>query len=375
MDIYSEATIENISSEICDTLQHASFDSNNWHRVAEIFTQRFPGSFTTLICHSHSRRELDFFVCNNLEEHFLDAYQNHYAFVNPWLHVWDREKSGTIRIAEQHSPARLMSGTEFYEDWLIPVGRAEGSAAIKLGGDTEFLAHMPIHYDLKRAPAYDRAVEAVLHRISGTLMMALRTAQGASEAWQRASAQTAIKMRSEPVFVVDGKLRILDTNFERDPDLRHPEINVRGGILRLEATSANSWLSQTLALAETRSFSINWSQAFETASGPLLIEIVPLKQPNFASIFPVSSLYAVVLRSPSKNGGAGDIRAFADLYRLTPAEMRLCEFLAEGLSLAEAADTLELTQGTVRVRLKRIFQKTDTHRQGQLVSLLSKFQR
>ncbi|MEZ4217763.1 MAG: hypothetical protein R3E88_14865 [Myxococcota bacterium] len=54
-------------------------------------------------------------------------------------------------------------------------------------------------------------------------------------------------------------------------------------------------------------------------------------------------------------------------YGLTPAEARLAALLASDFTLDEAAEHLGLTVGTVRTRLKRLFEKTGTNRQASLV--------
>ena len=59
------------------------------------------------------------------------------------------------------------------------------------------------------------------------------------------------------------------------------------------------------------------------------------------------------------------------LFGLTPAECRLAGLLHEGLELSAAAEKLSVTQGTARFMMKRILQKTGTHRQSQLIRLLS----
>jgi DNA-binding CsgD family transcriptional regulator len=59
------------------------------------------------------------------------------------------------------------------------------------------------------------------------------------------------------------------------------------------------------------------------------------------------------------------------LYGLTPAESRLVSFLLEGLDLKIAAEHLRVTTGTARFMLKQVFHKTSTHRQSQLIRLLS----
>lgn len=62
--------------------------------------------------------------------------------------------------------------------------------------------------------------------------------------------------------------------------------------------------------------------------------------------------------------------AFARLYKLTGGELRVVLALAEGLGGKEAAEMLGISEPTVRSHLQRIFAKTDTTRQAELLSLL-----
>ena len=58
------------------------------------------------------------------------------------------------------------------------------------------------------------------------------------------------------------------------------------------------------------------------------------------------------------------------LYGFTPAETRLAVLFTQGLTLSEIAEQLGITQGTARNHLKAIYQKTNTHRQSQLIMQL-----
>lgn len=58
------------------------------------------------------------------------------------------------------------------------------------------------------------------------------------------------------------------------------------------------------------------------------------------------------------------------LYKLTPGESRIATSLAQGHSLQDAADRLEISVTTVRTHLSRIYDKTGTSRQSELVALL-----
>lgn len=60
------------------------------------------------------------------------------------------------------------------------------------------------------------------------------------------------------------------------------------------------------------------------------------------------------------------------LYTLSPVEGRLATSLAAGAQLADAARAMGIQEQTARSYLKQIFLKTDTNRQGELVSLMLK---
>ena len=58
------------------------------------------------------------------------------------------------------------------------------------------------------------------------------------------------------------------------------------------------------------------------------------------------------------------------LYGFTPGETRLANLLMSGKSLADACDELGVRLSTGCSHLRKIFKKTKTHRQGELVALL-----
>lgn len=66
-----------------------------------------------------------------------------------------------------------------------------------------------------------------------------------------------------------------------------------------------------------------------------------------------------------------DWQIFSRAFGLTPGEARLAAGLATGASLESVAGTLGIARETARNRVKSVFQKTDTHRQADLVALLA----
>jgi len=62
-------------------------------------------------------------------------------------------------------------------------------------------------------------------------------------------------------------------------------------------------------------------------------------------------------------------RVFSELFSLTTAEMRVLSLLLEGGSVNHAAGRLNIAQSTVQTHMKRILEKTGTHRQAELVKI------
>ncbi|MDP3255860.1 helix-turn-helix transcriptional regulator [Bosea sp. (in: a-proteobacteria)] len=118
------------------------------------------------------------------------------------------------------------------------------------------------------------------------------------------------------------------------------------------------------AFGERRSSLILRSERGEVA--PLSICVVPAS-PRRAEGPPPDRLLVAL-----KPLGQGDEIAASSrqLFAFTDCESRIASALAGGLSLAQAAGLQGIRISTARTHLARIFQKTDTRQQSQLVALL-----
>ena len=104
----------------------------------------------------------------------------------------------------------------------------------------------------------------------------------------------------------------------------------------------------------------------------LMIRVNPLanhrKEKGYASVVD-RDLAIVFITDPMRRQEApSDL--LMRLFGLSSAEGRLLEKLVSGRSVKQAASDLGITGDTARSYLKVIFQKTDTHRQTDLVRLV-----
>jgi DNA-binding NarL/FixJ family response regulator len=101
---------------------------------------------------------------------------------------------------------------------------------------------------------------------------------------------------------------------------------------------------------------------------PVVLHILPLKR-DAHDLFGGGDLL-VVATMISASALVPSPTILTGLFDLTPAEVRLATALAKGLNLKMAAAEAGLQFSTVRTYLNRIFRKTGTNQQSQLVALL-----
>jgi DNA-binding CsgD family transcriptional regulator/PAS domain-containing protein len=146
-----------------------------------------------------------------------------------------------------------------------------------------------------------------------------------------------------------------------DGVLRAAEPQAQAELTRLVAEASRCGASATGCGGTLHVTTASGGSALALLVTPLRLERQALDDPRV--------LAAVFLRDPDRRPAATE-EALQQLYGLTRAESRLASLLVSGLSLEEAAKRLGVTTNTARTHLKRVFAKTRTSRQGDLVSLL-----
>jgi DNA-binding CsgD family transcriptional regulator len=103
----------------------------------------------------------------------------------------------------------------------------------------------------------------------------------------------------------------------------------------------------------------------ETAHTPLVVRVVP--GPELHSWPGTTGRTALLKLYDQDMGMVVDESALSRIYGLTRGEAALATHLIQGRSLEEAAEKLFISLHTARTHLKRIFMKTDTHRQPEFL--------
>lgn len=252
--------------------------------------------------------------------------------------------------AELPRDERRCVGSRVFDDGrsdaLVGFQRQAGEAAFN-ASDVEFLARLSPHLELAC-------------RLSSEFSR-LRL--------QAAVARQALDRLATPIWVLDIDGTVLFTNHAADQGL--PGMFVRMGKLQADSAQVASRLSTLIAQA-SGSKPRTGALSLDTDDGSrhtVLVAPLPPDSPLAADW--QRPLVLLMAHNPSASDAQQPLEVLTALYGLSPAECRLAALLLEGYTPAEAADRLMVQVSTVRTQLKSMFWKTGTHRQGELVKLLS----
>lgn len=218
---------------------------------------------------------------------------------------------------------------------------------------------------------FDPGEVAVLSQLSRRLTEAatLSTAIGRATI---TSITNALDLIQRPALAVDRLGGVLGINSKADGYLGR-EILIRNGRLTLLDKDASSELTKLIdQLKDTTDFEAAQLAPVvvrRAAKRPLVVQPLPVPP---ASRSPFLGARAILVLKDLETDAAFNQDLIAKVFELTPAQARLAIRLAGGSSVEEAALESGVALETARSHLKAIFNKTETHRQGELVALLNK---
>jgi DNA-binding CsgD family transcriptional regulator len=367
-----------ISADVAGAIDAAIFGSEPWDRMAVLLSDAFPGSFSAMWNMNFAENSLNFSTIQNIDPAFARSFNEHFAYVNPWMSYWSSIRSGKVVASEESCPARTFARTEFYNDWLMPQKDVEAAAGMKLVGDRGEMIQLVLRFPLSLSETYGRAAVEVITRFRGNLERAVDLARLLRHGAEISVAGAAIVERSRcAAFVVDGNRVLREANPAAERLFSAGAcVRVRNGRCFLSERDADSRFGRALGKLSAGQPTDAGHIVIRTAAGAWQVTVTALPLPpgreGALSLLPPRRLVLVLIAdlNVEERQNAGDLSALSAAFGLTLAEIAFCGRLVLGESVAEAAERLCITTETARTRLKTILRKTATARQSQLMLLL-----
>ena len=299
----------------------------------------------------------------DLTREYLTYYHTKNILLERTLH----EPAGALHTDTMVMPKRAFRRTEFYNDFLSRHGIHAMSHLVVTNTDGR-ISEVAIH----RRQDFDRADLRVLGRLYPHLRRAFDFSVRLNHAdLYQAAAFEALERLDRAALLVDAAARVLFANRPAE-QLFHDGAGLRlhAGSLSAEVAAEAARLRRAIgqchAPDSTEPATLPISRG--SARAPLSVSIVPVRSSGpLAMPTAVRAMVLIIDPEQSKKPPAELLR---QRFGLTRAEAALALEIVRGEGVQAAADRLHVSQSTARTHLVRVFSKTGTRRQAELVRLL-----
>lgn len=280
---------------------------------------------------------------------------------------------GQVTTIDETVNIATWKNSRFYKSWVEPYGVRyimSLDVAAHDGADCRLMVTRgPDDQDFS---ATDKALLRALYpHLRGALQLHSRLGSLESE---RQLYSGAVERMLVGTIVMDGTGRIVRCNATAKEILAEKDgLFVRQGILRTEIPGHDRNFQHLISAAlDSSSQKIREPQATSVPRGSgranLSILIQPIPHSDLSGGKQLPSV-AIFIRDPARQPSPSE-ELLRQLFGLTGAEATLALLLANGRTLDEAAQRLNVRKNTARAQLRSIFDKTGARRQTTLMHIL-----
>lgn len=365
--------------DLINQVYEVAFEPSLWPRCLETWRTTFGASQAKFAYYDLKDRDGSIEVAAGTDPHFTELFRLRYARLNPWMrNAHDKYRAGQVLHGEMLLSNEELVRTEFYNDFMRPQDLHYWAGPTLLRNDHVLGALLvsrsrSVGRFTDEELAFQRELTPHLQR-GAALYRKFREIE-----LSRSCLLEAIESFETGVILLDSRARVAAHNRAAAEVLENRDglTLERGGTLGAIDRSSRAELARLIDNALQLSVGSGRNPAgtlsIPRASGrrPFSVHVSPVTIPpeERTADLPYACVLAV---DPEKELDAAK-RKLSIIFGLTAAEATLAVLLSRGKSLAAAATEMGVSMNTIRTHLKRIFSKTDTNRQGELVAMLNTF--
>lgn len=366
-------------ADLLDLIYEGVTDPSAWQEVLRRLQQILAAEVVLLARHDVATGNGACIHQIGMDPVLVGRYEAEFARQNPWMQAERLYRGHSVVTGEDVVQNADLMKTDFYEHYLRPQRLLHRMCGVICRQGPEFwyltAARRPDQ------PVFDDADTRRLARLLPHVERALELSwQFARERSARQALLDVLDQLPTAIVVVDAEAHPVMINTAAEGILA-----LRDGMLvnrkRLEAL----WHAERARLAQLIASACAAANGAAAAAGghltvtrpsgfrPFLVMVSPLPRGYCGRAGQPGRVAAVVIKDPQAQprASAESRREIAKLYQLTRAEERLLDLILNGLGLFEAAEQLGVSRNTARTHMKRIYAKTGTRRQAELVRRLA----
>jgi DNA-binding CsgD family transcriptional regulator len=366
------ATLDQFSNLVLD-IYDAALDPGLWDQTLKRVFSLAGGNNAALVLYDREKRRSPHIIAANFDSVQKRKYDEYYSRLDPLAFILERSRVGAVVTSRTVTNETQRRG-EFYTDWAHPnetgdtifvnILAAAGTVCTFMMGhpwcSEPFATPEVLRLVGLLAPHLQRSMQAQLD--FGRLTLVKDGALDLVDQWRHGC--VLVSLTGSAIYANRAANEIAAS---RDG------LSLGAGGLKAAQAADDAALQRLIRQACTgngqgpRSGS---RLAISRGSGrkPYTIQVLPLR--SSCVCFgggPAAALILIIDHGAGTHLPPAELRG---LYNLTPAEAEVALLVLRGHGLQLVADELRVSLSTVRVHLQRVFEKTGTHRQAELVRLL-----
>jgi DNA-binding CsgD family transcriptional regulator/PAS domain-containing protein len=299
------------------------------------------------------------------------VYTEYYCTIDYVLEAVEQGPAGLIRGGQ--ALVALKTHSEFEADFMRPFEMDDGMF-MRLAVSptpTSFLVAAPKGPEPFDTPERVKLMSGLVPHLRQALRTQDKLAALANSTVELADALEVVR---HGVIIVAGEHLVINLNSAAEQILRAEDgLCVRSGRITATNTHAEEELHCAIqnALADDRSI-VRRGRSLTcfrpSGKRPYVIHVLPSHRRDADE--PPRQAMALVLIIDPEDERAPAAALLRRLYHLTEAEAEVALQVMHGADLKQISDESSISLTTVRTHLQHVFDKTDTHRQADLVRLL-----
>jgi DNA-binding CsgD family transcriptional regulator len=364
-----------ILSDLIGTIYDTTLDRALWSDVLRRSAEFVGGSAAAIFSKNPTAGNGFVYYESGVDPYYRQLYFEKYVDLDPATtgHYF-ADVGQPIAIAD-FMPYSEFLETRFYKEWVHPQGLVDLVSAVldksvtsaALFGVFRYQRHGIVDDETRRR------MRLIVPHIRRAVLIGNVLDLNAAE--NTAFADTLSGLAAG-VFLVDAGARIVFAN--RSGEIMLDEGNIlcqRNRVLTTVDPKVGTTLPDVIALARDGDAAVGANGVAVPLSSPpgepWLAHILPLTSGARQHAGIVHSAVAAVFVHQASLETPSSMETMSKLYRLTPSELRVLAAVSEVGGIAAIAEVVGIAEATVKTHLQRLFAKTGTNRQTDLVKLVA----
>ena len=365
--------MERSITKLVPLLYEAATEPEAWPVFLDALARRLDGTAPGIALIDRVSRRAVLDRASGLDPSLKTRYEEYYYKRDVRRAELERRRSGSVVAGHELVPDDAMLETEFYNDFLRPLGIFHVALAVPFK-DERWIGMLRVARP-RAARRFEEDELALLRDLQGNLGRALQLHLELAQARDGlAIGDAALARLATAAIAIDGWGRATPANSAAEQLLAARDgIALDGGRLRardpVEDAQLQLLLAEALRATETV-VAVGGCTSVSRSPGRrrLGLRVVPL--PAAGARLGAPSAAALVFVGDSERRPHLEPEALRGLYGLTPAEARIASRLGTGIALAPVAGELGVSLETARTHRKHLFRKIGVRSQSELVVLL-----